>query len=202
MRVIAGEARGFPLRAPPGMATRPMADKIRGALFSMLASLGVAPDRVLDLYGGSGAVGIEALSRGASWVDFVERNGVACEVIRANLARTKFAERAAVHQVSVESFLTRSTAQQYDFVIVDPPYADPGIASNLARLARSTLSAPGTVIALGHSPRVELGDLEPPLVLVRRRCHGDSCFSLFEIAGGAEPLVGNANQAPVEPALE
>lgn len=179
-----------------------MADKIRGALFSMLASLGVEPDRVLDLYSGSGAVGIEALSRGASWADFVERNGVACEVIRANLTRTKFAARAAVHQLSVESFLTRSPAEQYDFAIVDPPYADPGIAETLARLARSLLVAPGTVIALGHSPRVELGDLEPPLVLIRRRCHGDSCFSLFEVAGGAEPLVDNTDQTPEEPARE
>lgn len=179
-----------------------MADKIRGALFSMLASLGVVPDRVLDLYSGSGAVGIEALSRGATWADFVERNGVACEVIRANLARTKFATRAAVHQLSVESFLTRSMAQPYDFAIVDPPYADPSIAENLARLAGSMLVAPGTVIALGHSPRVELGELALPLALIRRRCHGDSCFSLFEIADGVEPLVDIAAQPPVEPTLE
>lgn len=182
MRVIAGEARGFPLRAPAGMGTRPMADKIRGALYSMLASLGVAPARVLDLYGGSGAVGIEALSRGAEWADFVERNGAACEAIRTNLARTKFAARAAVHQTSVESYLARATEEAYDLVIMDPPYADPTIAENLARLARSTLVAPGTIVALGHSPRLELSDTGPPLVQIRRRCHGDSCFSLFEIA--------------------
>lgn len=177
-----------------------MADKIRGALYSMLDSLAVAPDRVLDLYSGSGAVGIEALSRGASWADFVERNGVACEVIRANLARTKFATRAAVHQLSVESFLSRVPARPYDFAIVDPPYADPVIAHTLATLARSLLVAPGTVIVLGHSPRVELADLEPPLALIRRRCHGDSCFSLFEIGDEVAPVVDDADKPPVAPA--
>ncbi|MDQ3412334.1 MAG: RsmD family RNA methyltransferase, partial [Chloroflexota bacterium] len=103
MRVIAGEARGFHLRGPAGPGTRPMADKIKGALFSMLDSLGVAPERVLDLYAGTGSIGIEALSRGAGQAEFVEQNAAAAAVVRANLAHTKFAERARVHQQSVQS---------------------------------------------------------------------------------------------------
>jgi len=181
MRVIAGEARGFRLKAPAGMRTRPMADKIKGALYSMLASLGVEPVRVLDLYAGSGAVGIEALSRGAEWADFVERNGAACAVIRENLAHTKFAPVAAVHQTGVEQFLGRVPDEPYDFVIMDPPYADPEIVPNLARLGRSALVAPGTIVAIGHSPRVELPDELPPLRRLRHRCHGDSCFSIYEV---------------------
>lgn len=166
-----------------------MADKIKGALYSMLASLGVAPARVLDLYAGSGAVGIEALSRGAAWADFVEQNGAACTVIRDNLAHTKFAARAAVHQVGVESFLGRLPEEPYDFVIMDPPYADPDIVTNLARLGRSALVAPGTIVALGHSPRVDLPDELPPLVRLRHRCHGDSCISIYEVmaeSGGSD----------------
>jgi 16S rRNA (guanine966-N2)-methyltransferase len=186
MRVIAGEARGFRLKAPATTRTRPMADKIKGALYSMLASLGVEPVRVLDLYAGSGAVGIEALSRGAERADFVEQNGAACAVIRDNLAHTKFADRAGIHQASVESFLARTPAEPYDFVIMDPPYADPEIVPNLTRLGRSALVAPGTVVAIGHSPRVTLPDEAPPLVRLRHRCHGDSCVSIYEVEAGGE----------------
>ena len=189
MRVIAGEARGTPLKAPEGMRTRPMSDKVKGALFSMLASLGVEPERVLDLYAGSGAVGIEALSRTAEWADFVEGRADAVGVIRDNLAKTKFDKIAAVHQTTVESFLGRAPAAPYDFVIMDPPYADPAIVENLGRLGRSALVAPGTIVALGHSPRVELPDELPPLRRLRQRCHGDSCFSIYEVEGADSALV-------------
>ena len=181
MRVIAGEAKGFKLKGPAGPGTRPMADKIKGALFSMLASLGVEPERVLDLYAGSGAIGIEALSRGAEWADFVEQRADACAVIRDNLAHTKFAGRAAVHQTSVAGFLGRVPEAPYDFVILDPPYADPEIVPTLERLGRSALVAPGTIVVIGHSPRVGLPDALPPLARLRERCHGDSCFSIYEV---------------------
>src|SRR5687767_9502577 len=108
MRVIAGEAKGARLKGPPSFGTRPMSDKIKGALFSMLGSLGVEPDRVLDLYAGTGSIGIEALSRGAEWADFVEQNAAACAVVRANLDHTKFAESARVHQLPVAAFLGRA----------------------------------------------------------------------------------------------
>ncbi len=183
MRVIGGEARGFTLKAPAGMRTRPMADKIRGALFSMLMSLGVEPRRVLDLYAGSGAVGIEALSRSAEWADFVEGRADACAVIRDNLRHTKFEDVSAVHQTNVEAFLGRRPAEPYDFVIVDPPYADPLILTILERLGRSALVAPGTIVAIGHSPRVLLPPALPRLQQLRQRCHGDSCFAIYEVLG-------------------
>jgi 16S rRNA (guanine966-N2)-methyltransferase len=186
MRVIAGEARGFTLKAPAGMRTRPMADKIKGALFSMLMSLGIEPRRVLDLYAGSGAVGIEALSRSAEWADFVEQRADACAVIRDNLRHTKFDGISAVHQVSVESFLARHPSEPYDFVIMDPPYADPQIIPTLERLGRSALVAPGTIVVIGHSPRVTLPPALPPLQQLRQRCHGDSCFAIYEVVEGDE----------------
>ena len=187
MRVIAGEARGFRLKAPEGMRTRPMADKIKESLFSMLMSLGVEPRRVLDLYAGSGAVGIEALSRSAEWADFVEGRADACAVIRDNLRHTKFDGIAAVHQVSVESFLGRRPAEPYDFVIMDPPYADPQIVATLERLGRSALVAPGTIVVIGHWPRLTLPPALPPLRQLRQRCHGDSCFAVYEVEGAADP---------------
>ncbi|HEX3723011.1 MAG TPA: 16S rRNA (guanine(966)-N(2))-methyltransferase RsmD [Nitrolancea sp.] len=179
MRVISGSARGRKLKAPPGMSTRPMADKIREASFSMLASLGVAPERVLDLYAGSGSVGIEALSRGAESVDFVEQNRIACDVIRENLRSTGFEARGHTHQVSATGFLGR-VREPYDFVIMDPPYADPEIVTTMATLGSSLAIEDGTILLIGHSPRVELPEDVGPLHCLRRRCHGDSCFSIFE----------------------
>lgn len=181
MRVISGVARGHRLKVPEGMRTRPMADKIKESLFSVLMSLGVEPSRVLDLYAGSGAVGIEALSRWADWADFVEQRPDACAVIRDNLKHTKLDDQAAVHQVSVESFLGRVPSEPYDLVIMDPPYADPAIIAILERLGKSALVAPGTIVALGHSPRVQLPPALPPLQQLKQRCHGDSCFAVYEV---------------------
>ena len=191
MRVIAGEAKGFRLKGPAGPGTRPMADKIKGALFSMLASLGVAPERVLDLYAGTGSLGIEALSRGAEWADFVEQSAAAAGVVRANLAHTKFADVARVHQQPVLSFVQRAERQAgeaapYDLVILDPPYADPEIVPTLDRVGGSALVQSGTIVAIGHSPRVTLPDRLGRLARLRERCHGDSCFSVYEVDGPAD----------------
>lgn len=185
MRVISGEARGHHLKGPPSVSTRPMADKIRGSLFSMLASLGVMPDRVLDLYAGTGAIGIEALSRGAEHADFVEHSSDAVAVIRANLAHTKMLDRAEVHHTKVGLFLNRAETP-YDLVILDPPYADPAIVETLARVAQSRMVQPGSVIAIGHSPRVTLPDRIERTVRLKERCHGDSCVSIYEIERDAE----------------
>lgn len=186
MRVIAGEAKGFRLKGPPSTGTRPMADKIKGALFSMLGSLGVEPDRVLDLYAGTGSIGIEALSRGASWTDFVEQNAAACAVIRINLATTKFDRAARVHQLPVAAYVARPVSP-YDLVVMDPPYADPEILPTLERVGLSTLVQSGTVVAIGHSPRVQLPERAGALERIRERCHGDSCFSIYEVVGTDAP---------------
>jgi len=179
MRVIAGEAKGFRLKGPASFGTRPMAERVKGALFSMLASLGVAPHRVLGLYAGTGGIGIEALSRGAEWADFVEQNPAACAVVRANVAHTKFGDRARVHRLPVAAFLARA-GTPYDLIVMDPPYADPEIVPILERLAASALVQSGTIVAVGHSPRVALPETAGRLATLRRRCHGDSCFAIYE----------------------
>ena len=184
MRVIAGEAKGFTLKGPASQGTRPMADKIRGALFSMLASLGVEPERVLDLYAGTGSIGIEALSRGAEAAVFVEQNAAAASVVRANLTHTKFADRAQVHQQSVQSFLQRAgrpgAPGPFDLVILDPPYADPAIVPTLDQVGTSPFVQSGAIVVIGHSPRVALPERAGDLERLRERCHGDSCFSIYE----------------------
>lgn len=157
-----------------------MADKIREAAFSMLWSLGVEPVRVLDLYAGSGSVGIEALSRGAEHADFVEQARDAVATIRQNLKSTDLEDVGKVHQTSVQRFI-ETAREPYDFVIMDPPYADPDIAETVEQLSFSGAVENGTVLLIGHAPYATLPEQVGRFVRLRQRCHGDSCFSIFEI---------------------
>jgi 16S rRNA (guanine966-N2)-methyltransferase len=163
-----------------------MTDKIKGAVYNALLSLGVEPINVLDLYAGTGSLGIEALSRGATSADFVDMGRDQAATIRANLESTGFARQARVHTMPVEQFI-RQAPGQYDFVILDPPYADPQILPTLEMLAGSGLVQSGGIVVIGHSPRVELPDRIHHLDRLRLRCHGDSCFSIYEneVAAGA-----------------
>lgn len=130
MRIIAGEWRGRPLVAPAGASTRPTADRVRETLFSMLASrLGSFDDlRVADLFAGSGALGFEALSRGAAQATFVERDAKAVAAIRANADRFGAADRIAILSGSA---LSLPLAGPFDLVLADPPY-EPGSGSAAA----------------------------------------------------------------------
>jgi 16S rRNA (guanine966-N2)-methyltransferase len=124
MRVIAGELGGRQIRAPGGRVTRPTSDRVREALFSMLGEL--AGMRVLDLFAGSGGLGIEALSRGAAQAVFVERNALALRTLRANLqALGLVAPRAQVRRGDALAALRSARRRQetYDLVLIDPPYA-------------------------------------------------------------------------------
>ena len=180
MRVISGEARGRPLRAPRNQArTRPMADKIREAAFSSMESLGVYPERVLDLYAGSGAVGIEALSRGATSAVFVDRDRIACQTIRRNLSDTGFEDRGRVVQTPVEKVLG-AMREEFDLIVIDPPYADEDILEKIEVIDDSGAAGTGTILLLGHWPRLDVPDSVGNFQALRRRCHGDSCFAIFE----------------------
>ncbi len=199
MRIITGTAKGHHLKAPRGLRTRPMLDKVRGSLFAVLEGLlGEIAGEVLDLYAGSGALGIEALSRGAGRADFVEVNAAACRVIRENLAHTRLAERARVHQTRVRSFLRRvHQGKKYDIIFLDPPYADPAIGEVLDELAGSSLVHEGTVVAVGHAARRELADRYGPLRRLRRRRLGDSAFSIYGMPLWWEEEAGRAEEHAV-----
>ncbi len=122
MRIIAGEWRGRPLQAPAGQGTRPTADRTRETLFSMLASRigSFAGLRIADLYAGSGALGLEALSRGAAHATFVENERAALAAIRANILAFQAGERAEVRPLSAA---TLPPSQPFDLIFADPPYA-------------------------------------------------------------------------------
>ena len=127
MRIIAGEWRGRPIEAPPGMATRPTADRVRETLFSMLASrLGSFEElRVADLFAGSGALGLEALSRGAAHATFVESDPAAAAAVKRNAAKLGAADHV---QLLAGSALSLPRAGPFDLIFADPPYA-PGSGS-------------------------------------------------------------------------
>jgi 16S rRNA (guanine966-N2)-methyltransferase len=181
MRVIAGEARGVPLVAPKGEGTRPTSDLLKGAIFSSLGAAG-ARGRVLDLFAGSGALGIEALSRGASWCDFVESAEAACRAIQTNLERTKLSDRARIHCRPVQRFLASALsggpAEPYDLILMDPPYAlDVGAVLDLVGTSR--LVAERTLVVVEHSSRRQLPDVAGRLRKIKTRTHGDSAFSVY-----------------------
>jgi 16S rRNA (guanine966-N2)-methyltransferase len=125
VRVIAGEARGRRLQAPEGLDTRPTADRVREATFNALGSLdAIDGATVLDLFAGSGAMGIEALSRGASHATFVDHESRAIHAIETNLAATGLADRATVVRARVERFLAEAAldARRWGVCLIDPPY--------------------------------------------------------------------------------
>ena len=159
MRIIAGRFRGRPLQAPAGQDTRPTADRVREALFSMLASrLGSFEGlRVADLYAGSGALGLEAISRGAAHVTFVERDPKAQAAIKANAAKLEIAEQVRIVGGSALS-LPRSDG--FDMIFADPPYA-PGSGSAVVKsVSDAVWLAPGGWMAVETDRRepVDAGD--------------------------------------------
>ena len=120
MRVIAGSARGRRLKTLEGMDVRPTTDKVKEAIFSAI-QFDLPDAAVLDLFAGSGQMGIEALSRGAASVVFVDRSARSLQVTRENLESVQFAEQAQLHQTEAQSFF-QYTAKQFDNSIIDPPY--------------------------------------------------------------------------------
>ena len=142
MRIIAGQFRGRPLQAPPGLATRPTADRVREALFSMLASrVGSFEDlRVADLYAGSGALGLEALSRGAGQATFVETDSKAQSTIKANAGKLGIGDRA---RVLGGSALALPRSEPFDLILADPPYAAGSGSAVVKAVAEADWLAPG-----------------------------------------------------------
>ena len=122
MRVITGKARGIQLKTPDGMQTRPTADRVKEALFSII-NFDVPGAKVLDLFGGTGQLGIEALSRGAESAVFVDAREDACKIVRENIRRTKLENQARVIRSDYLDYLRRCK-ERFDIILLDPPYAE------------------------------------------------------------------------------
>ena len=144
MRVITGKARGVELKTPSGMLTRPTADRVKEALFSII-QFDVPNTKVLDLFGGTGQLGIEALSRGAQSAVFVDEQDNACRLIRENLKRTKFDSCAKVVRSDYMAFL-RSCKEKFDIIFLDPPYAEVFLENSLKMITEIDILQSGGII--------------------------------------------------------
>lgn len=149
LRVVAGAAKGRRLRAVPGRETRPTADVVRKAVFDVLGAQ-VGGARALDLFAGSGALGIEALSRGAAEAVFVETSRDACSVILANLEATGLRGRATIRRADALRWLGRRASTPFDLVFVDPPYGRglPFVARILGKVAMGGWVRPGGTVVV------------------------------------------------------
>ena len=144
MRVISGKARGAILKTPDGMATRPTADRVKEAVFSIL-QFELPCAKVLDLFGGTGQLGIEALSRGAESCVFVDEREDACKIIRENLKRTKLENQAKVIRSEYLQYLKR-TASRFDIILLDPPYAEVFLENSLKLITEIDILQSGGII--------------------------------------------------------
>lgn len=188
--MIAGTYRSRPLEAPRGTATRPTSDRLRETLFNVLAPR-IRGARFADLYAGSGAVGIEAISRGAEHVWFAESSASALAAIRGNLAKLKIGGGYSVEDRSVGHLLRSlvKSARALNIVFLDPPYeAAAEYSETLGLLGRehASILAPGAVVVVEHLKKVELAECCGPLERTRILKQGDAVLSFYAVA---EPRV-------------
>ena len=171
---------------------RPTSGLVRGAIFNVLGPLDLRQVRVLDLYAGSGSLGIEALSRGASWADFVERHPRQCAAIKENLENTGFTEKARVYRMDVDKALTVLEGQ-YHLILMDPPYKLTTLGEVLDRVGGSKLLINEATIVVGHSKRLTLMPSYQNMGLVGRYRYGDSTVEFFrkEDPGGDSHIPGH-----------
>ena len=177
MRVIAGEAKGRRLKMVRGSGTRPVGDRVKEAIFSILGER-VIDARFLDLFAGTGGVGIEALSRGARWAVFVDQRGRAVATIKDNLEHTRLGDRAQVGKADVFAFLRREHPEPFDLTYVAPPQYQNLWSQTIAALDESNLVAPrGLVVAQIHPKEYEELELSA-LELTDQRKYGSTmlCF--------------------------
>jgi 16S rRNA (guanine966-N2)-methyltransferase len=191
MRITGGTHRSRALRAPKGTGTRPTSDRVREALFGVLASAGVIEGaRVLDLYAGTGALAFEALSRGADRATVVESAREALAVLRANAASLRFEGKVHILPVHVSAAVPRLTRDgPFDLVFVDPPWAmvDSGSAlRDLERLVASGALSERVIVVLEHSSRTQPAEV-PGLAVDQTRRYGDTALTLYKPAILAQP---------------
>ncbi len=144
MRVISGSARGTQLRTPDGLKTRPTADRVKEAMFSII-QFDLPGARVLDLFGGTGQLGIEALSRGAAYSCFIDELDSACKLIKENLKRTRLTDCSKVIRSDYSSFL-KNSSEKFNIIFLDPPYAEVFLENSLNLITEIDILQSGGII--------------------------------------------------------
>ncbi len=181
VRVIGGESKGRLLKSPTGQKTRPTSNLVRSAIFSMLEPY-LDAARVLDLFSGTGALGVEALSRGAEWVDFFESDARQCSAIKENLKSLDYDSFGAVHRAPAERAKTMLDGS-YDVILLDPPYSYDKLETLLVEIGESSLSHSGSVVAVEHSRRQDLPPEPDGLRLIKQRRYGETMVTVYQQGG-------------------
>ena len=179
MRVTGGKVKGTRLKTLPGRSIRPTTSVVKQAIFSLLENKTTNWRRVLDLYAGSGALGIEALSRWAEWVDFVDYRKSCCDLIRANLEKIGELQRAHIYCCSVSKALAFLDSS-YDIIFIDPPYSDPSTNNLLINIAKSKLLREYSTIVLCHANRFPINSDYDGLHLIKQRRYGDTFIFIYQ----------------------
>lgn len=178
MRIVAGEFKGRRLAGPDGKATRPTSDKVREALFSILGD--ISGQRVLDLFAGTGAVGLEAISRGASEAVLVERDRRMASVIDRNIGDTTGSGDDRVKLVRGDALKYLANAEPFDLVFVDPPYAQAGDLTAKLTAALPAVLAPGATVVTESDRREPLVLGESAFKLRSEHNYGDTLIRIFD----------------------
>ena len=177
MRVITGSARGKHLKELPGMDTRPTTDRVKEGLFNII-QFDIPGRRVLDLFAGTGQLGIECLSRGAVWCDFVDRSPAAMAIVRDNVRACRLEDRAAFHQTEFDAFLS-SAKGPYDLVFLDPPYASDCIKRALERMTAIDIVSRNGIIVCESPADAVLPELAAPYQKGRDYRYGKIKLTLY-----------------------
>ena len=177
MRVITGKARGVALKTPDGMATRPTSDRVKEALFSVI-QFDIPGSHVLDLFGGTGQLGIEALSRGAKSAVFVDAAESACKLIQENLKKTKLAEDAKVVRSDYMEYLRRCK-EAFDIIFLDPPYAEVFLENSLNFISEIDILQTNGIIVTERPLDKELPWNFPGFTRSRDYKYGNTLITLF-----------------------
>lgn len=182
MRITGGAARGRSLRAPRGSKVRPTAGKVRAAIFNILANrIDIAGGRWLDLFAGTGALGLDALSRGAIHVTFIDDSRESCRFVRDNLERSGFADRAEVRKLSLPGGLRHLDPgnERFSGAFVDPPYRCALSQRTLEALGEGGLLSPGGWVVVEHGADEQFAERYGMLRLENSRRYGSTGVSLY-----------------------
>ena len=176
MRVITGSARGAKLKTLEGLATRPTSDRVKEAIFNII-QFDIEGRRVLDLFGGSGQLAIEALSRGAEYAVLVDQSAEAVKVMKDNLKKVKFDQKASVFQMDYLRYLS-TAREKFDIIFLDPPYAEKSLENALQKISEIDILSEGGIICERPKEKV-LPPQVGSLLCSKDYCYGKTAVNLY-----------------------
>ncbi len=180
MRIIAGQAKGRKIKSLEGRKVRPTSDRVKEAVFSMLG-FAVSGGRVLDLFAGTGNLGLEALSRGASMVTFIDNNTDACNVIKHNVKLLGFEEQAEVYLTDAFKAVKKfgSMDKKYDIIFIDPPYGDNIYNKIVSDLVREDIIDENGMVILEHSSHYHPEENFKGMAMLKRKKYGNTSVTIY-----------------------